>query len=431
MAHSPRSNDADGLLSLPRPVWLLGWVSLATDSATEAIYPLLPFFLTRVLGAGAVSLGVVEGAAEAVNSLLKIWSGRLSDRRASKRPLVIIGYSISSLVRPLIAVAQSWTQVLAVRVSDRVGKGIRSAPRDAILATFATPTTRGKVYGFHRAMDHSGAVLGPVLATAFLYFYPGSYRTLFALTIVPGAIAVALIFFVREHDTGVTTVETGVTTVETGVASGFSRMSREDAPSAEVMHASVRSVSPGRTSSHAPLPRELKLFFLVLTLFTLGNSTDAFLLLKLTDVAGTTKYIPLIWAALHVVKATVSVVGGSWSDRVGRRTVIALGWLIYAAVYVGFALSNTLVPLLACFLIYGFYFGFAEGVEKALVADLAPAATRGFAFGVYNAVLGIGALLASVLFGLLWNIFGASVAFGTGAALALVATALLFGVIRR
>jgi len=179
------------------------------------------------------------------------------------------------------------------------------------------------------------------------------------------------------------------------------------------------------------MPGELKKFFGVLTLFTLGNSTDAFLLLKLTDVAGSARFIPLMWAALHVVKATVSIVAGSWSDRVGRRGVIAAGWLVYAAVYVGFALSNTLATLLGWFLVYGFYFGFAEGVEKALVADLAPADARGFAFGVYNAVLGIGALLASLLFGVLWNAFGAAVAFGTGAALALVATVLLFALVRR
>jgi MFS family permease len=179
------------------------------------------------------------------------------------------------------------------------------------------------------------------------------------------------------------------------------------------------------------MPRELKSFFLVLTLFTLGNSTDAFLLLKLTEVAGSAQYIPLMWAALHVVKASVSIVGGSWSDRIGRRAVIGLGWLVYAAVYVGFALTSTLTWLLVWFMVYGLYFGFAEGTEKALVADLAPAASRGFAFGLYNAVLGIGALLASLVFGLLWNAYGSTVAFGTGAALAVLATVLLFAVVRR
>src|SRR5712691_6947262 len=186
------------MFRIPRPVWLLGWVSLATDAASEAIYSLLPFFLTQVLGATAVAVGVVEGAAEAVNSLLKIVSGRLADRSRGKRWLVLLGYGLSSAARPFIAITTTWTQVFAVRVLDRVGKGVRGAPRDAMLATWTTPTTRGKVYGFHRAMDHLGAVIGPALATLFLLFYPDRYRTLFALTIIPGAIAVALIFLVPE-----------------------------------------------------------------------------------------------------------------------------------------------------------------------------------------------------------------------------------------
>src|SRR5438876_4091150 len=169
------------MFSFPLPVWLLGWVSLATDAATEAIYPLLPFFLTRVLGAGAVSLGVVEGAAEAVNSILKVWSGRMADRAASKRPLVLFGYSVSSIARPFIAITTSWTQVFAVRVLDRVGKGIRTAPRDAMLAMWTTPHNRGRVYGFHRGMDNVGAIVGPVAATLFLLAYPDRYRLLFAL----------------------------------------------------------------------------------------------------------------------------------------------------------------------------------------------------------------------------------------------------------
>ena len=380
-------------------MWLLGWVSLATDSATEAIYPLLPFFLTRVLGASAVSLGVVEGAAEAVNSILKIVSGRVADRAPAKRPLVLFGYGMSSIARPFIALTTTWLQVFTVRVLDRVGKGIRGAPRDAMLALWATPRTRGKVYGFHRAMDHTGAVVGPVLASLFLFLYRDHYRTLFALTVVPGAIAVALIFFVQED-------------VRPGGWDGSGRGGSRAAPAKNV-----------------PLPRQFTLFMIVLTIFTLGNSTDAFLLLKLTDVAGGARFVPLMWAALHVVKAVVSVVGGAWSDRIGRRAVIVTGWLVYAAVYAGFALSETLPALFAWFLTYGFYFGFAEGTEKALVADLAPAERRGFAFGIYNAVQGLGALAASLVFGLIWRSYGPSAAFGVGAALALAATALLFVII--
>lgn len=384
----------------PRAVWLLGWVSLATDAATEAIYPLLPFFLTRVLGAGAVSLGVIEGGAEAVGSVLKVASGRIADRSPSKRPLVLFGYGVSSLARPFIAITSTWPQVFAIRVLDRVGKGVRGAPRDAMLATWATPASRGRVYGFHRAMDHLGAVIGPTLASAFLWFYPGHYRSLFALTIIPGAIAVMLIFLVPER-------------------------------SAESPTPSPNQPPPGGAAgSGAALPRDFTAFMLVLALFTLGNSTDAFLLLKLTDAAGGVKWIPLLWAALHLVKAGVSVAGGSWSDRVGRRAVIGLGWIVYAAVYAAFAVSATLPALIAWFLVYGLYFGFAEGTEKALVADLAPEARRGFAFGLYNAVQGLGALAASVVFGVIWNIFGAPAAFGVGSALALAATALLFVCVR-
>lgn len=407
---------------LPRAVWLLGWVSFATDAATEAIYPLLPFFLTRVLGAGAVSLGIVEGAAEAVNSVLKIMSGRLADRSRSKRPLVLLGYSVSSLARPFIAVTTTWVQVFTVRVLDRVGKGIRGAPRDAMLAMWATPGTRGKVYGFHRAMDHAGAVAGPALATLFLYFYPGEYRTLFALTIIPGAIAVSLIFLVSENSEK----------VPPSPLSGFAGTRKPDATVVFVASGSSRNNSPdppvasGGSRTSSQLPREFTRFMLVLTLFTLGNSTDAFLLLKLTDAAGGVLFVPLMWAALHVVKAVISFVGGSWSDRIGRRAVIAIGWLVYAAVYAGFAISQTLPMLLGWFLVYGFYFGFAEGTEKALIADLAPPDRRGLAFGIYNAVQGLGALAASVIFGLIWNAYGAGVAFGVGAALALVSTGLLF-----
>src|SRR5437899_2504859 len=389
------------MFRIPRPVWLLGWVSLATDAASEAIYSLLPFFLTQVLGATAVSLGIVEGGAEAANSLLKIVSGRIADRSRGKRWLVLIGYGVSSFVRPFIAIASTWTHVFTIRVIDRVGKGVRGAPRDAMLAAWASSTMRGRVYGFHRGMDHLGAVVGPALATLFLVFYPGEYRTLFALTIVPGAIAVALIFFVPDETVPVVPDPRSV----------GAELARPDATD--------------------PLPRRFHLFMGVLALFMLGNSSDAFLLLRLTDAAGSARFVPLMWSALHVVKASISMIAGSWSDRIGRRTVIAIGWLVYAIVYGGFAVSSALSALLAWFLVYGFYFGFAEGTEKALVADLAPASRRGFAFGIYNAVQGVGALAASVLFGVIWKVYGAPVAFGIGAALALVATALLFVVVPR
>ena len=387
------------MFALPRAVWLLGWVSLATDAASESIYPLLPFFLTSVLGAGAMSLGVIEGAAEAVNSLLKILSGRQADRSRAKRPLVLLGYSVSSAAKPFIAVVTGPIQVFVVRILDRLGKGVRGAPRDAMLASWATPETRGRVYGVHQAMDNLGAVIGPALATLFLLFYPGRYRTLFALTVIPGAISVLLILLIPE------------------------RTDVEAHASEPVVSASKRT---GEKTTDQSLPPAFTRFMVILTVFALGNSTDAFLLLRLTQAAGSATYVPLMWAGIHVVKSAVSFVSGDWSDRIGRRAVITIGWIVYAIVYAGFAFSERLTPLLVWFIVYGFYFGFAEGTEKALVADLAPASRRGMAFGIYNAVTGLGALAASIVFALVWQWFGAPIAFGVGAALAFVATTLLF-----
>jgi MFS family permease len=414
------------MFNLPRPVWLLGWVSLATDAAGEAIYPLLPFFLTNVLGATAVALGVVEGAAEAANSLLKIVSGRLADRGGAKRRLVLLGYSVSSMARPLIAITTTWTQVFAVRVADRVGKGVRGAPRDAMLATWATPATRGKVYGFHQGMDNLGAVVGPALASLFLWLYPGAYRPLFTLTIVPGAIAVALIFLLPDESRA----KPGAIAAHGSAKANPGGLDRMHLDQPAIVNAPL-TPSSNSTRDDAPLPRRFHGFMAVLAVFMLGNSTDAFLLLRLTDAAGSAVFVPLMWAGINVVKTIVSMLGGSWSDRIGRRSVIAVGWLVYAVVYAGFAVSSTLPALLSWFLVYGFYFGFAEGTEKALVADLAPVSKRGTAFGVYNAVSGLGALTASIVFGVIWKVFGAPAAFGTGAALAFAATALLFIVVPR
>jgi MFS family permease len=377
--------------ALPRPVWLLGWVSLFTDAATEMIYPLLPVYLSRVLGVGAISLGVIEGVAEGVNSLLKIVSGQLSDRWPRRKPIVITGYMLSSLARPFIAITTSWFQVLAIRAVDRTGKGIRGAPRDAMLAHYATPETRGRVYGFHRAMDHTGAIVGPLVATAFLFAWPGEYRILFALTIVPGVLAVLLLFRVPE-----------------------------EARVAPVVHNRQHGVSSG-----TQLPGRFWYLLAVILLFSLGNSADAFLLLRLSSAIGNDAWIPLLWAALHVVKASTSMYGGALSDRVGRKVVIIVGWSIYAAVYVAFASVESASGLIAWFLIYGAYFGLAEGTEKALVADFAPVARRGTAFGWYNAALGLGVFAASVVFGVVYERFGHAAAFTTGAALAAAAAVLL------
>jgi len=401
---------------LPRPVWLLGLASLFTDTASEAIYPLLPIYLTRVLGAGAVSLGIIEGFAEAANSVLKIVSGRLSDRLNVRKPIVVAGYSLSSAVRTLVAVVGSWPQLFAVRFVDRVGKGIRGAPRDALLAAAATPATRGRIFGFHRAMDHTGAIVGPLLASLFLLVWPGEYRWLFAATVLPGAAAVWMLLKVREP--GFPPSDAGTT----------ARPRRSSGAVASGAHAGA--VASPALPGWRDLPRSYYVLLGVLIIFTLGNSADAFLLLRLTDTGVSPAFIPLLWALLHVVKALMSVWGGIRSDVVGRRAVIGAGWVVYALAYAGFATSGSPATLVAWFLLYGLYFGLTEGAEKALIADLAPSSLRGTAFGLYNAALGVGALLASVGFGLVWKLAGAPAAFAMGAALSLVATVLLFALIR-
>lgn len=382
---------------LSRPVWLIGWVSFFTDTASEMVYPLLPLFLTRVLGAGALSLGVIEGVAEAASSVLKIVSGRMADRTGRPKRLMLAGYALSSAVRPLIAVAGAWTHVLTIRFADRLGKGIRGAPRDAMLADFAHASQRGRVFGFHRAMDHAGAVLGPLLASLFLFFYPGEYRTLFALTIVPGIVVVLVILAIPAPP------------------------ARAAAPAAA--EASADELPP---AVPAPSLRALSLPLSVIFLFALGNASDAFLLLRLSDAGVAAVWIPLLWAALHVVKVAASLAGGELSDRLGRRRLIGAGWLFYAAVYAAFALADSTAVLVGVFLSYGIYFGLTEGVEKAWIADIAPAASRGAAFGFYNATIGGGALLASLLFGLIWTRVSPQAAFLTGAALAVAATLLLY-----
>ena len=401
---------------LSRPVWLIGWVSFFTDTASEMVYPLLPLFLTRVLGAGAMSLGIIEGLAEAANSALKIISGRVADRTGRPKRLMLFGYGISSSVRPLIAVASSWGMVLAIRFTDRLGKGIRGAPRDAMLADFAPEGQRGRVYGFHRAMDHSGAVLGPLLAALFLYFYPGEYRTLFALTIIPGLIVIAFILAIPESP-------------RTGASAPSSE---SPAPSASVSAPSAKLSAPSRlrqgsgAAGSATSLSALTVPLGVIFLFALGNASDAFLLLRLSEAGIDDFWIPLLWSALHVVKVGSSLLGGEVSDRFGRRNTIAFGWLFYAGVYAAFAFVDGSAWLITIFLAYGIYFGFTEGVEKAWIADLAPLSLRGTAFGYYNAVIGVGALLSSVVFGLVWTHISPDAAFLAGAALAIAATLLLY-----
>lgn len=373
-------------MRLPRTVVALGAVSLLTDLSSEMIYPLLPVFLSTVLGAGPLAIGAIEGAAESIAALLKLASGWWSDRLPRRKPLVIAGYGIASVVRPLIGLVQSVGQVLAIRLADRAGKGIRGAPRDALIADAVDASQRGRAFGFHRAADHAGAVAGPLVAFALLAWVGVSLRTVFLLAAIPAAAAmIVLIFGVRES-------------------------ARE-------------SVQPKDKTKldRSGLSRRFWAYLGVLLVFTLGNSTDALLILRANELGVSAAIVPILWAVLHVVKSVSSTPGGVLSDRLGRRPLIVAGWLVYAAVYLGFAYASETWHAWALFVVYGLYFGMTEGVEKALVADLVPARVRGAAFGWYNLTIGLAALPASLLFGGLWQAYGADTAFITGAGLALVA----------
>lgn len=395
---------------LPRPrlgrnVLVLAAVSFLTDASSEIIYPLLPIFLTTVLGASAASVGAIEGLAETTSALLKLASGWWSDRVSRRKPLVVAGYALASLARPLVAIAQSASQVLVIRVVDRVGKGVRGAPRDALIAESVDPSIRGRAFGFHRAADHAGAVVGPLIAFALLQWESVPLRTVFLVAAIPAALSVlVLVLGVRET----------ARAPRTGAAAGTAA----DAADPNVLTA-VRPRALGRG---------FWTFLAAMLLFTLGNSTDAFLILRANQLGVSVALVPVLWAALHVVKSAASVPGGALSDRLGRKPLIIAGWVVYAAVYFAFGRATTTWQAWTLFLAYGVYFGLTEGTERAMVADLVRRERRGTAFGWYNLAIGLGALPASLLFGVLWDRFGPAMAFDVGAGLAVAAAVVLLGV---
>ncbi|HEX8127493.1 MAG TPA: MFS transporter [Pyrinomonadaceae bacterium] len=420
---------------LPRNVLIISLVSFLNDASSEIIYPLLPVFLSVALGASPAIIGLIEGGAESVSSFLKLFAGYLSDRSGRRKAPVVFGYALASIVRPLLGFATSWPQVFAVRFADRVGKGIRSAPRDAMIADSAAPHERGLAFGFHRAMDHFGAVVGPLLGFVLLVLIAGNYnaptlreyRLIFLAASVPALAAVLVAAFaLRETHKG----------TEAKLARGDAE--RRDAPRAEsIDRAPVADAKPTVIVPVTSLRRSLrgfdgnfKRFLLIFALFTLSNSTDAFLLLRAREVGISTATIPLLWAALHMMKVLSSLVGGDLSDRLGRKALIVTGWLFYAAVYLGFAFISTVGGMWALFLIYGIYFGLVEGAEKALVADLVPADKRGTAYGFYNLAFSVAVWPASLLMGALWSWRGAGVAFAVSACIGTLAALLLAMTIR-
>ena len=375
-------------------VFLLGIVSLLNDVSSEMVYPLLPVFLKNVLNAGTTFIGVIEGIAETTASVLQIFAGWLSDRWAVRKPIVVFGYSISSLARPILSVAKAPWQVLIIRFADRFGKGMRGAPRDAIVADSTPEEFRGRAFGFHRALDNLGAAIGPILATVLLIALKDNLRLIFFLASIPALLSLFVLIFVKERKPE----------------------RKEGAPPVKL--------------TLRPFDHRFKLFLLIVIIFTLGNSSDAFLLLRAKDIGISLSLIPMLWFALDMTRTLFSMPAGIISDRVGRRYVIVLGWFIYALTYFGFAFSSQPIHIWLLFIFYGFYYSLTEGTERAFIADLVPSELRATAYGIYRFAIGVGAFPASVIFGAIWHWAGHITAFSFGAGLAFLASILLLALIK-
>ena len=351
--------------TLPRNVKVLGLASLLNDIASEMIYPLLPYFLLTVLPGNRFYLGVIEGAADSFASLLKLWSGGRSDRSGRRKGFVLFGYALAGVTRPLIGLIVAPWQLFALRVSDRIGKGVRTSPRDALIADSTDASIRGRAFGFHRAMDHVGAAIGPLLAAGFLWLWPGALRALFLVTVLPGLLVVGLLIF------------------------GLRETSAAE-PAKEPVRLTLK-----------PFGRNFRLYLLALVVFTLGNSSDAFLLVRAGELGVPTVLLPLLWCAFHIVKSSGNLVLGRAVDRFGPRLFLVVGWFVYAGVYLAFAGATLAWHAWACFLVYALFYGLTEPAEKTLVANLARSERKGLAYGWYHCAIGVVTLPSSLIFGAL------------------------------
>jgi len=381
-----------------RNVIALGLVSFLTDISSEVSLTFLPLFLSEVLGTASALIGVIEGLAESTATLLKLFSGWLSDRLGRRKVLTLLGYGLSALSKPFLYLADAWGPVLVIRFADRVGKGVRTAPRDALVADSAAEEGRGRAFGLHRALDTAGAVWGTGIIAIVVYLSQqmgaalnrSTYQRLVLWGILPGFLALLILaLFVRE--------------VRPAAPNGWLRLSLRG------------------------FDRRFYIFLIALVLFTLGNSSDAFLLLRARTLGLTTLQVALMVVAFNIVYSLLSMPAGSLSDRVGRRRVILIGWTAYGLIYLGFALAGNGLQMGVLYILYGLYYAAFEGTSRALVADIVPdSARRGTAYGVYHLAVGITAFPASVLAGLLWDLFSPAAAFYFGAGMALLA-AVVFG----
>lgn len=369
---------------LPPTIWILGGISFLNDAASELIYPLMPLYLTTVLAAGPRALGLIEGIAESTSSLFKLFSGYFSDRTQNRKGWVVWGYVIAAITRPLMALARTWPGVLVLRFTDRLGKGLRSAPRDALMAASVPASQRGLAFGLHRAMDNSGAVVGPLVA-AWLLHRGMPIREILLWTAIPGALCVTLALFIREPERAV-------------------------------------AIKKPPKLTMAELSPIFRRYLVVLGIFYLSNTSNMFLLLRARGMGVSEFQIPLLWALTALIPALLGTHLSSLSDRIGRTHLIMAGWVVYVVSYLMLAWGGSSWSAWLAFAIYGLFLAATEGAERALVADLAPEHLLGTAYGWFNLVMGLMLLPASVVFGWIWYTWGAAVAFSLSAVLAIVAT---------
>ncbi|MDP4087064.1 MAG: MFS transporter [Bacillota bacterium] len=379
------------LIGVSSIIFWVGCISFLTDLSSEMIVPILPLFLTSVLHTQVGTIGIIEGVAESTASVLKLFSGWLSDQMGKRKPLMMIGYGLSNLIKPLFAITTSGWQVLLIRFGDRFGKGVRGAPRDALIADSTTKKDRGKAFGFHRAMDTLGAVIGPLIAYIVLRSHTGHYRTVFLISAIPGILSVlVLLFFLKEKK--------------------------------QEKSSSVRELPKIRFKG---MGRQFISFTLISTLFALGNSSDAFLILEAKHVGMQEALIPLAYLAFNLAYTFTSIPTGILSDRIGRKPVIIGGYVIFAIIYLGFGLVHQPLGIWILFVFYGLYYAATEGIQKAYVSDIIPEGSRGTGIGTFNAITGLAALPASILAGFMWQFLGPLATFGTSSILALLAAILL------
>jgi MFS family permease len=372
-------------------ILVIGLVCLFTDLSSNMIIPILPIYLTTVLHLQLTSIGIIEGIAESTASILKLFSGWITDRFGKHKLLMLIGYGLSNLTKPFFALSASWNQVLLLRFSDRFGKGIRTSPRDALLADATTKEDRGKSFGFRRALDALGAALGPLVAFGILAAYAGNYQLVFWLSVIPGVIALLLIiFFIKETEPRQSLKQRALPKIV------FKQMNR-------------RFVG----------------FTWIATFFTLGNFSDAFLALRAQDTGMALALIPLAFFALNLSSSIFSMPIGMLSDRIGRRPVVIMGFLIFALIYFGFGIAHNTTLIWLLFIMYGLYYAFTDGIQKAYIADIVPEGQRGTAMGTFNALTGLAALPASIMAGYLWQAFGPLAAFSVSSGIAVLAALLL------